>query len=122
MSSLSRELVFLILQFLDEEKFKETVHKSVPSPSLSSCRWSVGYFYFFFPVGWWLVGWASKAPRDFLRCAMIFFFLRFSRNESLGLFLLPQLVGVLALGFEFVLRKKNYLNFFYLCLISPYVR
>ncbi|KAB5552645.1 hypothetical protein DKX38_009956 [Salix brachista] len=26
MSSLSRELVFLILQFLDEEKFKETVH------------------------------------------------------------------------------------------------
>lgn len=33
MSSLSRELVFLILQFLDEEKFKETVHKYV---SLSS--------------------------------------------------------------------------------------
>ena len=29
MSSLSRELVFLILQFLDEEKFKETVHKCV---------------------------------------------------------------------------------------------
>lgn len=29
MSSLSRELVFLILQFLDEEKFKETVHKQV---------------------------------------------------------------------------------------------
>lgn len=29
MSSLSRELVFLILQFLDEEKFKETVHKWV---------------------------------------------------------------------------------------------
>ncbi|KAJ0532432.1 putative transcription factor interactor and regulator LisH family [Helianthus annuus] len=27
MSSLSRELVFLILQFLDEEKFKETVHR-----------------------------------------------------------------------------------------------
>jgi len=27
MSSLSRELVFLILQFLDEEKFKEMVHK-----------------------------------------------------------------------------------------------
>ncbi|GLU08454.1 hypothetical protein SLE2022_253670 [Rubroshorea leprosula] len=27
MSSLSRELVFLILQFLEEEKFKETVHK-----------------------------------------------------------------------------------------------
>jgi hypothetical protein len=27
MTSLSRELVFLILQFLDEEKFKETVHK-----------------------------------------------------------------------------------------------
>ncbi|KAE9588003.1 putative transcription factor WD40-like family [Lupinus albus] len=27
MSYLSRELVFLILQFLDEEKFKETVHK-----------------------------------------------------------------------------------------------
>jgi len=27
MSSLSRELVFLILQFLDEERFKETVHK-----------------------------------------------------------------------------------------------
>ena len=33
MSSLSRELVFLILQFLDEEKFKETVHKCV-LPSL----------------------------------------------------------------------------------------
>lgn len=30
MTSLSRELVFLILQFLDEEKFKETVHKYVP--------------------------------------------------------------------------------------------
>ena len=27
MSSLSRELVFLILQFLDEEKHKETVHR-----------------------------------------------------------------------------------------------
>lgn len=27
MSSLSRELVFLILQFLDEEKFKDSVHK-----------------------------------------------------------------------------------------------
>ncbi|XP_062155997.1 topless-related protein 4 isoform X2 [Alnus glutinosa] len=27
MTSLSRELVFLILQFLDEEKFKDTVHK-----------------------------------------------------------------------------------------------
>lgn len=27
MSSLSRELVFLVLQFLDEEKFKQTVHK-----------------------------------------------------------------------------------------------
>ena len=29
MSSLSRELVCLILQFLDEEKFKETVHRSI---------------------------------------------------------------------------------------------
>jgi hypothetical protein len=29
MSSLSRELVFLILQFLEEEKFKETVHRYV---------------------------------------------------------------------------------------------
>ena len=29
MSSLSRELVFLILQFLDEEKFKESVHRFV---------------------------------------------------------------------------------------------
>lgn len=28
MSSLSRELVFLILQFLDEEKYKDTVHRS----------------------------------------------------------------------------------------------
>ncbi|KAH9287847.1 hypothetical protein KI387_031964, partial [Taxus chinensis] len=27
MTSLSRELVILILQFLDEEKFKETVHR-----------------------------------------------------------------------------------------------
>jgi hypothetical protein len=30
MSSLSRELVFLILQFLDEEKFKDSVHRYVP--------------------------------------------------------------------------------------------
>lgn len=29
MTSLSRELVFLILQFLDEEKFRDTVHKWV---------------------------------------------------------------------------------------------
>ena len=29
MSSLSRELVFLILQFLEEEKFKESVHRYV---------------------------------------------------------------------------------------------
>jgi hypothetical protein len=29
MSSLSRELVFLILQFLEEEKFKESVHRRV---------------------------------------------------------------------------------------------
>lgn len=29
MSSLSRELVFLILQFLEEEKFKESVHKYI---------------------------------------------------------------------------------------------
>jgi len=29
MSSLSRELVFLILQFLEEEKFKESVHRLV---------------------------------------------------------------------------------------------
>ena len=36
MSSLSRELVFLILQFLDEEKFKETVHK-----------WDILVFFFF---------------------------------------------------------------------------
>ena len=36
MSSLSRELVFLILQFLDEEKFKETVHKWVLFPFIFS--------------------------------------------------------------------------------------
>jgi hypothetical protein len=53
MSSLSRELVFLILQFLDEEKFKETVHKSVPTLSSSCCP--VGYFYFFFLFHGWLV-------------------------------------------------------------------
>ncbi|KAG0537117.1 hypothetical protein BDA96_03G120400 [Sorghum bicolor] len=47
MSSLSRELVFLILQFLDEEKFKETVHKCVLSP-LCLC---VGYLGL---VGWLL--------------------------------------------------------------------
>lgn len=29
MSSLSRELVFLILQFLEEEKFKESLHRLV---------------------------------------------------------------------------------------------
>ena len=34
MTSLSRELVFLILQFLDEEKFKETVHKLVSDKSI----------------------------------------------------------------------------------------
>jgi hypothetical protein len=43
MSSLSRELVFLILQFLDEEKFKETVHKCVlPFLSLRCLPGSVG--------------------------------------------------------------------------------
>ncbi|OMP03724.1 hypothetical protein CCACVL1_02292 [Corchorus capsularis] len=35
MSSLSRELVFLFLQFLDEENFKETVHKLVNGMNLS---------------------------------------------------------------------------------------
>ena len=44
MSSLSRELVFLILQFLDEEKFKETVHKYA-SKSLACL-----VFFFFFSV------------------------------------------------------------------------
>lgn len=39
MSSLSRELVFLILQFLDEEKFKETVHKYA--------RFILAFFLFF---------------------------------------------------------------------------
>ena len=33
MTSLSRELVFLILQFLEEEKFKESVHKYLSSLS-----------------------------------------------------------------------------------------
>lgn len=28
MTSLSRELVFLILQFLDEEKYKDAAHRS----------------------------------------------------------------------------------------------
>jgi len=50
MSSLSRELVFLILQFLDEEKFKETVHKcvvallrpSLPPRPVVTCACSVG--------------------------------------------------------------------------------
>ena len=36
MSSLSRELVFLILQFLDEEKFKDTVHRSLSKPKGSN--------------------------------------------------------------------------------------
>lgn len=43
-SSLSRELVFLILQFLDEEKFRETVHKYIFNqlmlPSVNSVLWS----------------------------------------------------------------------------------
>lgn len=39
MSSLSRELVFLILQFLDEEKFKESVHKYVNFP------WLIFFYY-----------------------------------------------------------------------------
>lgn len=34
MSNLSRELVFLILQFLDEEKFKESVHRLASPPLL----------------------------------------------------------------------------------------
>lgn len=71
MSSLSRELVFLILQFLDEEKFKETVHKygKIFSifPYLSLLRltlifskfrevllnWFVTYYYFFLGCGDW---------------------------------------------------------------------
>jgi hypothetical protein len=70
MSSLSRELVFLILQFLDEEKFKETVHKWVPSASLSPAGpWAIFVFFH----GWLVVGWARKAPRDLLRRVMIFF-------------------------------------------------
>ena len=44
MSSLSRELVFLILQFLDEEKFKETVHKY--ASKILACL--VFFFFFFF--------------------------------------------------------------------------
>lgn len=52
MSSLSRELVFLILQFLDEEKFKETVHK-----------W-VFYFYFLYLYIYFI----------FVTCDIIFIF------------------------------------------------
>lgn len=51
MSSLSRELVFLILQFLDEEKFKETVHKSVPCRRLSPPLPARGLFFFSLSVG-----------------------------------------------------------------------
>jgi len=43
MSSLSRELVFLILQFLDEEKFKETVHKCVLPSLLALVTWVGGW-------------------------------------------------------------------------------
>lgn len=39
MSSLSRELVFLILQFLDEEKFKESVHKYAQTPLIFVTIW-----------------------------------------------------------------------------------
>jgi hypothetical protein len=70
MSSLSRELVFLILQFLDEEKFKETVHKWVPAPPLSPAGpWAI-FVFFSRLVGGWL---GSQAPRDLLRRVMIFF-------------------------------------------------
>ncbi|RDX60457.1 Topless-related protein 2, partial [Mucuna pruriens] len=41
MSSLSRELVFLILQFLDDEKFRDTVHKLEQESSL---YFNVKYF------------------------------------------------------------------------------
>ncbi|KAF5749629.1 topless-related protein 4 isoform X4 [Tripterygium wilfordii] len=41
MTSLSRELVFLILQFLDEEKFKETVHMLEQD---SGFFFNIGYF------------------------------------------------------------------------------
>lgn len=48
MSSLSRELVFLILQFLDEEKFKETVHKWVILVFIFIFIFVCAFFYFFF--------------------------------------------------------------------------
>lgn len=52
MSSLSRELVFLILQFLEEEKFKESVHKygfifSFVFISLSHTYLCVDFYSFF---------------------------------------------------------------------------
>lgn len=91
MSSLSRELVFLILQFLDEEKFKETVHKCVaflpplPLSLVSSFAGWVGpWALFFFSVIRWEVGWAQATllflgfvSRVFVRVFFIYdFFLR----------------------------------------------
>ncbi|KAH7571484.1 hypothetical protein JRO89_XS04G0060500 [Xanthoceras sorbifolium] len=60
MSSLSRELVFLILQFLDEEKFKETVHKAkvalllAQSDSLLSQNLAIPYLLSYFRLCFWL--------------------------------------------------------------------
>ncbi|XP_038711206.1 topless-related protein 4-like isoform X2 [Tripterygium wilfordii] len=50
MASLSRELVFLILQFLDEEKFKETVHVLEQD---SGFFFNIGYFEDLVKIGEW---------------------------------------------------------------------
>lgn len=53
MSSLSRELVFLILQFLDEEKFKETVHRY--GIQESSSPFSLSVFFMFDSVSYFSI-------------------------------------------------------------------
>lgn len=48
MTSLSRELVFLILQFLDEEKFKDSVHRLCFFPSASLYMYAFMFFLMFY--------------------------------------------------------------------------
>lgn len=87
MSSLSRELVFLILQFLDEEKFKDTVH-----------RWATSIFFSFFHS-----------------CFCIYHLLGFKelgnganiRKRNLGLFLLCC--------FGLYLSSEFWFNWLYVC-------
>lgn len=98
MSSLSRELVFLILQFLDEEKFKETVHKCVHPPLSLRGRWLPW-------VGEWLEIRLLYALGDLIcraACFRFFFLMNPARRGSV--FFLSRFFSFL--GFDELLLEK----------------